>query len=54
MFGVSVVRNLQGGDSGFVWPDEYGADEDFKVVHHGLVPVGGSSSMLKGEGNEEE
>ena len=41
-------------DGGFVGPDEYGADEDFKVVHHGLVPVGGSTSMLKGEGKEEE
>ena len=41
-------------DSGFVWPDEHRADEDFKVVHHVLVPVGGSALMLKGEGNEEE
>ena len=41
-------------DGGFVRPDEYGADEDFKVVHHDLVPVGGSASMLKGEGNKEE
>ena len=39
-------------DSGFVGPDEDGADEN--LVHHVLVPVGGSASMLKGEGKEEE
>ena len=27
-------------DGRFVWPDEDGADEDLKVVHHVLVPVG--------------
>ena len=27
-------------DSGFVGPNEDGADEDLKVVHHVLVPVG--------------
>ena len=26
-------------DGGFVWPDEDGANEDIKVVHHVLVPV---------------
>ena len=41
-------------DGGFVWPDEYGADEDFKVVQHVLISVGGSASMLVGEGKEEE
>ena len=41
-------------DGGFVWPDEDGADEDLEVAHHVLVPVGGSASMLKGEGKEEE
>ena len=41
-------------DGRFVGPDEDGADEDFKVVHHVLVPVRGSASMLKGEGKEEE
>ena len=41
-------------DGGFVRPDEYRADEDFKVIHHVLVPVGGSASMLKGEGKEED
>ena len=41
-------------DGGFVRPDEDGADEDFKVIHHILVPVGGSASMPAGEGKEEE
>ena len=41
-------------DGRFVGPDEDGADENFKVVHHVLVPVRGSASMLKGEGKEEE
>ena len=41
-------------DGGFAWPDEDGADEDYKVVHHVLVPVGGLASMVKGEGKEEE
>ena len=41
-------------DGRFIAPDEDGADEDLKVVHHVLVPVGWSASMLKGEGNEEE
>ena len=27
-------------DGGFVGPDEDGAGEDLKVVHHVLVPVG--------------
>ena len=36
-------------DGRFVGPDEDGADEDFKVVRHVFLPVGGSASMLKGE-----
>ena len=35
-------------DGGFVWPDEDGADEDLKVVHHVLVPVGWVSLDAKG------
>ena len=36
-------------DGGFVGTDEDGTDEDFKVVHHVMVPA-----MLKGEGEKEE
>ena len=41
-------------DGGFVRPDEDGVDEDFKVIHHILGPVGGSALMPAGEGKEEE
>ena len=41
-------------DGGFIGPDEDGADEDFKMAHHVLVPVGWLVSMLKGKGENEE
>ena len=41
-------------DGGFVGPYEDGADEDFKVVHHVLVPVGRLVSVLKGKRENEE
>ena len=41
-------------DGGLVGPDEDGADEDFKVVHHVYIPVGWLVSMIKGEGEKEE
>ena len=40
-------------DGGFVGPDEDGADEDLKVVHHVLVPVGWVSLDAKGRKRKE-
>ena len=41
-------------DGGFVGPDEDRADEDFKMIHHVLIPVGWLILVVKGEGEKEE